>query len=212
MKTSLNNLKDELATPNAYHTASGKPGPMYTQQKVDYTMDIILDDENQRLYGNEAIVYHNNSQDTLEYLWIQLEQNKRALDSKSPDIEGDGVSAYYEPISYSEEFLKTPFDGGFKLQEVKDAKGKNLKYTVNRTMMRLELPKPLKTGDKFEFSIKWWYNINEHTVDRARSGFEHFKEDGNNLYVIAQFFPRLAVYNNVEGWQNMQFGDVVNLL
>ena len=198
-------LKDELATPNAYHTASGKPGPLYTQQKVDYTMDIILDDENQRLYGNEAIVYHNNSQDTLEYLWIQLEQNKRALDSKSPDIEGDGVSAYYEPISYSEEFLKTPFDGGFKLQEVKDSKGKDLKYTVNRTMMRLELPKPLKTGDKFEFSIKWWYNINEHTVDRARSGFEHFKEDGNNLYVIAQFFPRLAVYNNVEGWQNMQF-------
>ena len=198
-------LKDELATPNAYHTASGKPGPLYTQQKVDYTMDIILDDENQRLYGNEAIVYHNNSQDTLEYLWIQLEQNKRALDSKSPDIEGEGVSAYYEPISYSEEFLKTPFDGGFKLQEVKDAKGKNLKYTVNRTMMRLELPKPLKTGDKFEFSIKWWYNINEHTVDRARSGFEHFDEDGNNLYVIAQFFPRLAVYNNVEGWQNMQF-------
>ena len=198
-------LKDELATPNAYHTASGKPGHLYTQQKVDYTMDIILDDENQRLYGNEAIVYHNNSQDTLEYLWIQLEQNKRALDSKSPDIEGDGVSAYYEPISYSEEFLKTPFDGGFKLQEVKDSKGKDLKYTVNRTMMRLELPKPLKTGDKFEFSIKWWYNINEHTVDRARSGFEHFKEDGNNLYVIAQFFPRLAVYNNVEGWQNMQF-------
>jgi hypothetical protein len=198
-------LKDELATPNAYHTASGKPGPLYTQQKVDYTMDIILDDENQRLYGNEAIVYHNNSQDNLEYLWIQLEQNKRALDSKSPDIEGDGVSAYYEPISYSEEFLKTPFDGGFKLQEVKDSKGKDLKYTVNRTMMRLELPKPLKTGDKFEFSIKWWYNINEHTVDRARSGFEHFKEDGNNLYVIAQFFPRLAVYNNVEGWQNMQF-------
>ena len=198
-------LKDELATPNAYHTASGKPGPLYTQQKVDYTMDIILDDENQRLYGNEAIVYHNNSQDTLEYLWIQLEQNKRALDSKSPDIEGDGVSAYYEPISYSEEFLKTPFDGGFKLQDVKDSKGKDLKYTVNRTMMRLELPKPLKTGDKFEFSIKWWYNINEHTVDRARSGFEHFKEDGNNLYVIAQFFPRLAVYNNVEGWQNMQF-------
>ena len=198
-------LKDELATPNAYHTASGKPGPLYTQQKVDYTMDIILDDENQRLYGNEAIVYHNNSQDTLEYLWIQLEQNKRALDSKSPDIEGDGVSAYYEPISYSEEFLKTPFDGGFKLQEVKDSKGKDLKYTVNRTMMRLELPKPLKTRDKFEFSIKWWYNINEHTVDRARSGFEHFKEDGNNLYVIAQFFPRLAVYNNVEGWQNMQF-------
>ena len=126
-------LKDELATPNAYHTASGKPGPLYTQQKVDYTMDIILDDENQRLYGNEAIVYHNNSQDTLEYLWIQLEQNKRALDSKSPDIEGDGVSAYYEPISYSEEFLKTPFDGGFKLQEVKDSKGKDLKYTVNRT-------------------------------------------------------------------------------
>ncbi|MGB2116045.1 MAG: M1 family metallopeptidase [Flavobacteriaceae bacterium] len=198
-------LKDELATPNAYHTASGKPGPLYTQQKVDYTMDIILDDENQRLYGNEAIVYHNNSQDTLEYLWIQLEQNKRALDSKSPDIEGDGVSAYYEPISYSEEFLKTPFDGGFKLQEVKDSKGKDLKYTVNRTMMRLELPKPLKTGDKFEFSIKWWYNINQHTVDRARSGYEHFDEDGNNLYVIAQFFPRLAVYNNVEGWQNMQF-------
>tara|TARA_B100000809_G_scaffold63282_1_gene59969 strand:- start:13074 stop:15311 length:2238 start_codon:yes stop_codon:yes gene_type:complete len=198
-------LKDEFATPNSQHTASGAPGVHYTQQQVDYKMDIILDDENQKLSGHESIVYHNNSQDDLKYLWVQLDQNKRALDSKSPDIEGGGPELLYSPEKFAADFIDKPFDGGFNIVYIKDNKGKDLPYTINRTMMRINLPKPLASGKQFKFEIKWWYNINNHVPQRDRSGYEHFPEDGNNLYVIAQFFPRLCVYNNVEGWQNMQF-------
>jgi hypothetical protein len=96
------------------------------------------------------------------------------------------------------------FDGGFRIQEVKGVDGNSLEYTINRTMMRVELPKNMKTGDQFSFSIKWWYNINDRMKDWGRGGYEEFK-DGNRGYVIAQFFPRMAVYNDVEGWQNSQF-------
>ncbi|HAB28425.1 MAG TPA: aminopeptidase, partial [Xanthomarina gelatinilytica] len=102
-------------------------------------------------------------------------------------------------------YMTDGFDGGFNIQEVKDTNGNNLPYTINQTMMRVELPKPLNTGEKFSFSIKWWYNINDHVNGRGRSGYEYFPEDGNRAYVIAQFYPRMAVYNDVEGWQNSQF-------
>ena len=198
-------LKDEFATPNSQHTASGVPGVNYTQQQVDYDMDIILDDANQKLSGNESIVYYNNSSDVLEYLWVQLDQNKRALDSKSPDIKGGGPEIIYSPEKFASNFIDKPFDGGFNIIHVKDTKGNDLSYKINRTMMRIELPKPLASGKKFKFEIQWWYNINNHVPQRDRSGYEHFDVDGNNLYVIAQFYPRLAVYDNIEGWQNMQF-------
>jgi len=71
--------------------------------------------------------------------------------------------------------------------------------------MRVDLPKVIGPGESYVFKIKWWYNINNHVVNRARSGYEFFEEDGNKAYVIAQFFPRLCVYNDVEGWQNYQF-------
>ncbi len=198
-------LKDEFATPNSQHTASGAPGAQYTQQQVDYTMDIVLDDADQKLFGQEAIVYHNNSTDALEYLWVQLDQNKRAKDSKTPDIKGGGPALLYSPEKFAADFIDKPFDGGFHIEAVKDKSGKDLSYTINRTMMRINLAEPLASGKTFKFNIKWWYNINNHVPQRDRSGYEHFDEDGNNLYVIAQFFPRLCVYNNVEGWQNMQF-------
>ncbi len=198
-------LNYEFATPTSQHTASGAPGSEYTQQKVDYVMDIVLDDENQKLSGFETITYHNNSKDNLEYLWVQLDQNKRAKDSKSPDIEGGGPEVLYTPADFVAKFVEEPFDGGFNIEEVKDTKGNPLSYVINRTMMRINLPKPLVSGKKMKFQIKWWYNINNHVPERDRSGYEHFPKDNNNLYVIAQFYPRLAVYNNVEGWQNMQF-------
>ncbi len=198
-------LTDEFSTPNSQHTASGAPGVNYTQQKVDYRMDIVLDDANQKLYGEEEITYHNNSEDTLTYLWVQLDQNKRAIDSKTPDIEGGGAEIYYTPEKFASHFIDKPFEGGFRIVHVHNSKGEPLSYRINRTMMRIHLPKPLASGKKFKFHIKWWYNINNHVPRRDRSGYEHFPEDGNNLYVIAQFYPRLAVYNNVEGWQNMQF-------
>ena len=198
-------LKQELATPNGYRTASGGPGHEYYQQKADYKMDIVLDDERQRIYGEETITYYNNSPDALEYLWVQLDQNIRAADAKTNDVKAGGPSTYYNPKKFTEEFLGQPFDGGFKIEFVRDLKDSDLRHTINGTMMRIDLNSVLQSGEKTSFKIKWWYNIPNHVVDRARSGFEHFEQDGNNTYVIAQFFPRMAVYNDVEGWQNLQF-------
>jgi hypothetical protein len=197
-------LQEELPTPNKQHTASGAPGYEYTQQKVDYKMNIVLDDENHRISGDERITYHNNSKDYLEYLWVQLDQNLRAADSPASDRNGGGPRSVYSPSQFTKSFMGKPFDGGFKIEHLKDDNGKDIDYMINNTMMRVDLPKPIAPGESFVFNIKWWYNINNYIEDRGRSGFEIF-EDGNTAYAIAQFYPRLAVYNNVEGWQNMQF-------
>src|SRR5690606_31662638 len=115
------------------------------------------------------------------------------------------IGKAYKADNFSRSFMEEGFDGGFKIEYVKDASGKPLRYVVNETMMRIDLPQPLKSGETVSFSIKWWYNINNYRKIGGRSGYEHFDKDGNNLYVIAQFYPRMAVYNDVEGWQNMQF-------
>tara|TARA_R110000787_G_scaffold48953_14_gene117574 strand:+ start:2482 stop:4623 length:2142 start_codon:yes stop_codon:yes gene_type:complete len=198
-------LKDLLATPNNQHTASGAPGVKYTQQKVDYVMDIILDDDKENITGSEKITYHNNSVDELPYLWLQLDQNMRAADSKSPDVSTSTIPVETTKSKFNKTYVDKPFDGGHNIMSVTNANGSDLSYTINQTMMRINLPKPLAAGEKFVFNVKWWYNINNHREDRGRSGFEHFPADGNNNYVIAQFFPRLCVYDNVEGWQNDQF-------
>ncbi|MCD6544494.1 MAG: M1 family metallopeptidase [Flavobacteriaceae bacterium] len=197
-------LKQEFPTPNSYRTAAGAPGHEYYQQQADYVMNIILDDENQKIYGEETITYHNNSPDDLEYLWVQLDQNIRAADAKTNNIKAGGPGIFYNPTKFTQTFLGKPFDGGFKLDYVKDMKGNDMSRAINGTMMRIDLPTSLKSGEKISFKIKWWYNIPNYTVERGRSGYESFK-DGNNAYIIAQFYPRMAVYNDVEGWQNMQF-------
>jgi hypothetical protein len=198
-------LEDLLPTPNDKHTASGAPGVKYTQQKVDYKIDITLDDEKQRITGNETIVYHNNSEDELPYLWVQLDQNMRAADSKTPDIMTSKVPSKINKKRFERFFPDKPFDGGFKIMGVTNTDGSKLPFIINQTMMRIDLPKPITSGGTFSFNIQWWYNINNHRTQGGRSGFEHFPEDNNNNYVIAQFYPRLCVYDNVEGWQNDQF-------
>lgn len=198
-------MYQEFATPNTYRSASGAPGPDYYQQQADYKMKITLDDKNARIYGEETITYTNNSPDALEFLWLQLDQNVRAKDSKSPLRDGSGVPLAQQAASFTESYLTEPFDGGFNIEFVQDVNGKALPYTVNQTMMRVDLPVALASKGTYSFSVKWWYNIPDHTVNRARSGYEFFPEDGNRAYVIAQFFPRMAVYSDVEGWQNHQF-------
>ncbi len=198
-------MYDLLATPNMYRTASGAPGPEYYQQQADYKMDVELDDKNTKLYGQETITYTNNAKEALDYLWVQLDQNQQSRKSLSPLVESNKTDPAISAQGFSRKYLEADFDGGFNIEFVKDALGKPMQYTINQTMMRIELPKVLKHGEKISFSIKWWYNINNYTLDGGRSGYEHFDSDGNNLYVIAQFYPRMAVYNDVEGWQNMQF-------
>ncbi|SNB09001.1 putative M1 family aminopeptidase [Flavobacterium psychrophilum] len=203
-KNKFRQMYDLLATPNMYRTASGAPGPEYYQQQADYKMDIELDDKNAKLFGTETITYTNNAKESLEYLWIQLDQNLMAKTSKTPLIENSKIDPVISAQGFSRKYLEEKFDGGFKIDYVKDLKGNPISYTVNETMMRINLVKPLAHGEKMVMHIKWNYNINNYMLDGGRSGYEPFK-DGNKLYVLAQFYPRMAVYNDVEGWQNMQF-------
>ena len=196
-------LGPELATPNEQRTASGAPGARYWQQQVDYTMNIMIDDETQKLFGEEWITYHNFSPDQLTYLWIQLDQNNMAKESDAYKIEQSKIN---ETMSYNDiKDLEPWYDGGFKVVEVKDKSGKDLKCVINQTMMRIDLPTPLVSGGTYSFKIKWWYNINDRIRLGGRSGYEYFSEDKNYLYTMAQFYPRLAAYMDYSGWQNKQF-------
>ncbi len=199
-------MYNEMATPNMFRTASGAPGPAYYQQKADYKMNLELDDKNKKLYGSETITYYNNAPESLEYLWVQLDQNIERPDSKTPLAESESLTKSISTDGFAKKFMEKPFQGGFNIEYVKDAKGDPMNYTINQTMMRIDLAKPLKNGEKITFSIKWWYNIvnYQEQVNNGRSGYEQFP-DGNRLYVMAQFYPRMAVYSDVEGWQNMQF-------
>jgi len=167
-------LYEEFSTPNTYRSASGAPGPDYYQQQADYKMNIELDDKNAKIYGEETITYTNNSPDDLEFLWVQLDQNVREKDTKSALRNGNGVNFAYQASNFAQTYITESFDGGFNIQEVKDANGRPLSYTINQTMMRINIPQALKSGSQMSFSINWWYNIPDHTVNRARSGYEYF--------------------------------------
>jgi len=202
-KNKFRQLYQELPTPNVYRNAAGAPGHQYWQQKADYKMKIELDDDQQKIYGEETITYYNNSPDPLEYLWIQLDQNMRAKDSDTYKIRQSKIT---KRMTLKEiKALVPEFDGGFKLDFIKDMDGKDLKVAVVKTMMRVDLPKALQPNEQYSFQIKWWYNINDRAKIGGRSGYEYFKENDNYLYTIAQFFPRMAVYTDNEGWQNKQF-------
>ncbi|WP_343694051.1 M1 family metallopeptidase [Flavobacterium sp.] len=198
-------MYDLLATPNMFRTASGAPGPAYYQQQADYKIDVELDDKNSKLSGFETITYTNNSPDVLEYLWVQLDQNQARANGQTSLAEGEKLSQVLPLDGFATKYLKKDLERGFNIEQVKDVKGNPMSYTINETMMRINLVSPLKPGEKISFSVKWWYNINNYRKEGGRSGYEFFEKDGNKLYVIAQFYPRMAVYNDVEGWQNMQF-------
>ncbi len=203
-KNPFRQLNEELRSPNRYRNAAGAPGPDYYQQRADYDISVTLNDKKQSIQGKETITYHNNSPDALEYLWVQLDQNKRARNSMSEKIRTNSISG--GDMSFRQlKRLHNDFDGGFKLQEVSDTRGNALDHTVNNTMMRIDLPEPLEPGDSYSFRIEWWYNINDRMEIGGRSGYEYFEKNDNYLYTIAQFYPRMAVYNDVEGWQNKQF-------
>jgi len=195
-------LEQDLPTPNNYRTGSGAPGHQYWQQKVDYDMEITIDDDKQTLTGKETITYTNNSPDRLDYLWLQLDQNVRATNSDSYKISTSTLSNKASTSALKN--LEPWFDGGFKIDAV-TSNGKDIDYTINKTMLRIDLDTPLTTGDTYTFSIDWWYNINNRQEIGGRSGYEYFEENENYLYTIAQYFPRLCKYNDIYGWQNKQF-------
>tara|TARA_B110000037_G_scaffold98834_1_gene115761 strand:+ start:43083 stop:45401 length:2319 start_codon:yes stop_codon:yes gene_type:complete len=196
-------LEQLLPTPNEYRNAAGGPGHNYYQQKADYKINVTLNDEEQIILGKETITYTNNSPDALEYLWIQLDQNVRSKDSDSKLISVEKMEDFRSLRGIKKKMFD--FDGGFKIEEVTSTSGRGMKYFINKTMLRIDLDKPLAANSSISFNIKWWYNINDRSQIGGRSGYEYFKENDNYLYTIAQWFPRMCVYSDVEGWQNKQF-------
>lgn len=196
-------LGQTLPTPNEYRTGSGAPGVKYWQQKADYTIDIELNDQNQSITGKETITYHNNSPDVLKYLWLQLDQNVLA---KENPLTSTDVGALVDSAAAKTFAARvSDFNAGFNVKSVTTTNGAKLPYTINNTMMRVDLPQSLKPGEKYAFNVEWSFNIVDRSVFAQRSGLEYFPEDGNYVYTIAQFFPRMCVYDDYEGWQNKQF-------
>ena len=196
-------LDQELPTPNEYHTASGAPGHHYYQQKADYKMNLMIDDATQKLSGFETITYTNNSPDRLDYLWLQLDQNIYDENSDTKLIEVEKMEDFKSMGDLRKRDFK--YDGGFKIEQITNTSGQKLSYFINKTMLRIDLEKPLMPNSSITFQVKWWYNINDRMQVGGRSGYEYFEKDQNYLYTIAQFFPRMCVYNDVTGWQNKQF-------
>ncbi len=199
-------LDELLPTPNSFRTASGAPGVDYWQQKVDYEIDVQLDDKNQQLSGSEIITYHNNSPHTLHYLWLQLDANIYRPDSHSNLTEP--APSIHDRVNFDhlrKILAKVDFDGGTRITAVKDTQDEDLEYTIVDTVMRVDLPQKLESGETFSFQIDWHYAMNPSKSVPGRSGAEYFEEDDNYLYEVAQWYPRLVPYTDETGWQNKPF-------
>ncbi|WP_202862880.1 M1 family metallopeptidase [Microbulbifer sp. A4B17] len=202
-------LEELLPTPNSYRTASGAPGHAYWQQQADYDIKVSLDDEQQLITASETITYTNNSPDTLRYLWVQLDQNRFKPDSSgnlATPVDLEAIAPDTIPFkSFRRALVSGEFPGGYQITKVADARGRELRHTIVDTGMRIDLPQPLASGSSVSFQIDWAYKVIEQKALGGRSGYEYFERDDNYLYEIAQWFPRMAAYNDVSGWQNKQF-------
>lgn len=194
-----------MSDPNMYRSASGAPGPNYWQQKADYVINVELDDSNQKITGSETITYTNNSPDPLSYLWLQLDENQHASNAESKSFDGSRITARVSENQIRSMTQKPTKEFGVNIMKVTDATGKALPYTINYTMMRIDLPAPLRPGAKFVFKVDWNYNISDRMKEGGRGGYEYFAKDDNYLYTITQWFPRMAVYSDFQGWQHKQF-------
>lgn len=193
-----------LQTPNEYRSASGAPGPKYWQQRADYDISATLDDEKQKLTGKETVTYYNNSPDPLTYIWLQLDENEHNPKSDNNSFDGSAIKSRMTMRDVNQ--ILGPRPGfGTNIVKITDESGKEIPYTINQTMLRMDLPQTLQPGQKFRFKVEWWYNISDRMIEGGRGGYEYFPEDKNYLYTITQWYPRLAVYSDFQGWQNHQF-------
>ena len=219
-KGKFEQLGEALPTPNSYRAGSGTPGTAYWQQRADYVIDVEVNDETQVLTGKETITYFNNSPEALTFLWLQLDQNLLAKNSIALQTKRGTVRDSLPGLSVSNVLgIQTDdYQGGYNIKSVKDAAGTNLSFVINNTMMRVDLPNPLKTGENFIFSVEWSYHEYDRQRYDERGGYEFFPQDalrttsgdgadgqGNYVYTFAQWFPRLCVFDDYEGWQNKQF-------
>jgi hypothetical protein len=195
-----------MPTPNEYRTASGAPGPKYWQQRCDYDIKAELDEKNLKLTGSEMVSYFNNSPNTLTYLWLQLDENQHSSVNNANYQSSNAMNPQMsqQQIDRMDE-MGSDNRYGFNITKLTDATGKPLAYTINKTMMRVELPAPLKAGQRFVFNLDWNYKIADRRTKGGRGGYEFFPEDGNHLFTMTQWYPRLCVYSDFQGWQNHQF-------
>jgi hypothetical protein len=193
-----------LSDPNSYRSASGAPGPAYWQQRADYNINAELDEKNLKITGSETITYYNNSPDPLSYLWVQLDENqsKSTSDNKLTETSKMTDKMTYKALSA---IVAAENDLGVKIVKVTNASGAALPYVINNTMMRIDLPVVLKPNEKYTLNISWNYKISDRMTVGGRGGYEYFAEDDNYLFTITQWFPRMAVYSDFQGWQNKQF-------
>ncbi|MDB2347775.1 M1 family metallopeptidase, partial [Verrucomicrobiales bacterium] len=198
-------LDELLPTPSDYRAASGAPGHRYWQQRADYDINVRLVEDRNALIGEETITYHNNSPMPLEYLWVQLDQNRFEPDSRDTTTRTTPPLKQFTYKYLGELLIREDFQGGHKITKVTDADDKPLDHAVIETMLRIDLPKSLPSGGQVTFNIGWTYQIIDAKRVRVRSGHEYFEEDGNSIYELAQWFPRMCAYTDVNGWQNKQF-------
>ncbi|MBT3243033.1 MAG: M1 family metallopeptidase [Bacteroidetes bacterium] len=201
-KNIFRQLTEELPSPNSYRTASGHPGPDYFQQQVDYKMEITLDENDKVISGVEMITYYNNSPQTLTYLWLQLDQNIREPNSLGSKI-AQSTMRNQEHISSIMRY-NNHFEGGFRIESIRDAQDQALQTVKNHTILKVLLSEGLAPGKKTELIIKWHYNLNNLRTQGGRSGYDPFENQDESTFAIAQFYPRLCVYNDY-GWQIKQF-------
>ncbi|MFD0792327.1 M1 family metallopeptidase [Mucilaginibacter litoreus] len=197
-----------LSTPNEQRTASGAPGAKYWQQRADYNIKCELDEKNLKLTGSETITYYNNSPDPLTYIWLQLDENEHSSINNSGYQSSSGMPRATTTQNVDRNAARNgDADNGLGdvITRLTDATGKKLSYTINKTMMRIDLPAPLKPGAQFVFNVDWNYKITDRMTVGGRGGYEFFPEDGNYLFTMTQWYPRLCVYSDFQGWQNHQF-------
>ncbi len=217
-------LDEVLPDPSTTRNASGAPGHQYWQQKVDYKITATLDETKRRITARATVTYTNNSPDSLPWLWMQLDQNIFKTDSMAELTDAFGgagrrgpkvtLGSGAEPTKLSMDELRrqqamADNKYGYDINAVTSLAGAKLPHTIVGTLMRIDLPAPLAPGETTEFVIEWAFNIVEEDAVNARSGYEHFPDDprkgGNDIFLLAQWFPRMVVYSDYEGWHNKEF-------
>ena len=201
-------LDVDLPTPNVYRTASGAPGSQYWQQRADHSIKVTLDEQNRSISASQSVRYTNNSPDTLRYIWVQLDQNRFAKGSIARMTQAAAQEEGEDQLSFGALAMAqrhTDVEHGFKIERVADGRGNDLSYTIVDTMMRIDLPQALDSGDRTTFAIDWSFNIIEEAIIGGRGGYDHFPDNDTYIYFLAQWFPRLAAYTDYSGWAHKQF-------
>ena len=197
-------LDEVFPSPNLSRPATGEPGPMYWQQRADYKIQIKLNEDTRSVEGSETITYTNNSPLTLKYIWLQLDQNifaKESINNLTRPWGGGDSSVDFSTLR-RQNFMDK-FEGGFQELSIK-INNKSADTNLVGTHVRINLDQPLKPGESTSLDIEWAYALVEENAVRARNGYETF-EDGNDIFLMAQWYPRVTVFSDYEGWHNKEF-------